>query len=197
MFNRLINRLKNFDISGLLHHEENIGGLAIGQDKIVLTYLNKKRRFGTDKKKFEAIFQKETLLPEGIIEKGVLKNRSQFLNNLKIIKNKTKLPSKSVIVSLPPTVAQPFIFEFFPNLSQKELNDAISLIIDSSLPLERTKIYVDWEEIKDEDFRKKKILLAMGIKELIDPYLEEIKNAGFVPVAVETHSWNLPRVIDF
>ncbi len=197
MFNRLINRLKNFDFSGLLHHEENIGGLAIGQNKIVLIYLNKKTLFETDKKKFEAIFQKEILLPEGIIEKGVLKNRSQFLNNLKIILNKTKLPSKSVIVSLPPTVAQPFIFEFFPNLSQKELNDAISLIIDSSLPLARTKIYVDWEEIKDEDSRKKKILLAMGIKELIDPYLEEIKNAGFAPVAVETHSWNLPRVIDF
>lgn len=103
-----------------------------------------------------------------------MKNPEAFLAGLKELQ-KNKPPSKSIIVSLPSASVQPFIFEFFPNLKQEEINNAVSLIINSSLPLPPEKIYADWEEIKDENLQKKKVLLGMGLKELIVPYLEVIK----------------------
>lgn len=187
MFNQLIKRFKNLNLADLIYYEEKVGGLSIDEDKIVLTYLEDA----------EIIFQKEVSLPIGTIENGVLKNPDQLLSALKKLQENKKLPSKSVIVSLASIVSQPFIFEFFPNLKLEEINEAINLIVDSSLPLEKDKIYVDWEEIGIEKFRENKFILAMGIKELINPYLEVISKSGLAPIATETHAWSLARAIDF
>ncbi len=187
---KLLNRFKNIDLSGLLHHEEKIGGLAVDENGVFLTYLVKNKEGKEDE-----IFKKEISLPIGTIENGILKNSEAFLAGLKELQ-KNKPPSKSIIVSLPSIVVQPFIFEFFPNLKQEEINNAVSLIINSSLPLPPEKIYADWEEIKDENLQKKKVLLGMGLRGLIDPYLEVIKKADFAPVALETHSWSLGRLFN-
>lgn len=187
---KIINRFKNIDLTGFLHHEEKIGGLAISEDGVCLTYLWRDK----DGKE-QTIFQKEISLPVGAIDAGILKNPEALLAGLKEL-TKDKLPSKSVIVSLPSLAVQPFIFEFFPHLKQEEINSAVSLIINSSLPLSPEKIYADWEEIKNENIKKKKVLLGMGLKELIEPYLEIIKKADFAPVALETHGWSLGRLFD-
>lgn len=187
MFNQLINRFKNIDFNNLIYYEEKIGGLSVNEDKIVLIYLEGE----------EIIFQKEVSLPIGTIENGVLKNPDQLFSALKKIQEDKKLPSKSVIVSLPSIVAQPFIFEFFPNLKIEETNEAINLIVDSSLPLEKDKIFVDWEEIGVDKLRENKFLLAMGIKESISPYLEVVSKSGLAPIATETHAWSLARAINF
>ena len=106
-FKKLLNRFKNIDLSGLLHHEEKIGGLAIDENGVFLTYLVKNK----DGKE-EEIFKKEISLPIGTIENGILKNPEAFLAGLKELQ-KNKPPSKSIIVSLPSASVQPFIFEFF------------------------------------------------------------------------------------
>ena len=188
IYQKIIEKVKNLNLADLIHYEEKVGGLSIDENKIILTYLNKDA---------EIIFQKEVSLPVGTIENGVLKNPEQLLLALKKAQENKKLPSKSVVISLPSIIAQPFIFEFFPNLKLEEINEALRLIIDSSLPLEKDKIYVDWEEIGIEKFREKKFLLAMGIKELIDPYLEVVSKSGLAPIATETHAWSLSRAVDF
>lgn len=187
----IINRLKNFNFAKLLYHEEKIGGLSITEEKIHLTYLGEKG---------EILFEKEIPLAPDTVLSGVLKNETELLQALKQLESKEKLLSRSVIVSLPTTVAQPFIFEFFPNLKQEEITNALSLIVDSSLPLSKEEIYADWEEIavpQSAEFQKKKFLLAMGIKSLIDPYLAALKKSNLVAVACETHGWSLPRATDF
>lgn len=200
-------RWRNFDWTAFLYRRESVGGLAVSEKGVSLTFLpgsgsattktNPVRKDGlSNGAHSEPSLQKDIALPPGTIERGELKDKTKLAAAFKELQSGLKLPSRSVVVSLPVSVAQPFIFEFFPNLKPAEIADAIAIIIDSALPLPADKIYTDWEEIGVSEFKKRKFLLAMGVKDLIAPYLDAIKQSGLTPIALETHGWSLGRALD-
>lgn len=176
-------------LARVLHREERVGGLSITDDAIALVYLDHPRDVVTPP---SVLFQKEVPLPTGVVVDGVLMKPDELSRILRDFFSH-KLPSHSVVLSLPSFAAQPFVFSFSPTLQEQEIKNAIELTIDSAIPLARRDSYVDWEAVPASDFKKKRVLLAMGVKRIIDPYFHALKQAGFVPVVCETHGWGISR----
>lgn len=186
MLRMTLEKLKNLDLGARIHHEKIVGGLVITEEKIMLMYLAGGQR----------VFREEAALPAGTIEGGALRKKENLVAALETLRRRKELPSTSIVLSLPAVVAQPFIFELFPNLRHEEVSGAISLAADSSLPLPRKEIYVDWEEWKGErpvELSRRRILFLMGVRALIDPYLEALVKAGFAVVAAEVHPQSFLR----
>lgn len=179
-------------LTRMFRREEHVGGLVVTDDAIALTFL---KPTGDPTKSGGVLFEHEVPLSPGTIRGGTLVNRAAFAEALRAFAGK-KLPSRSVVLSLPPSVAQPFVFSFAPSLSSKEITTALELTVDSSLPLSRDAAYVDWEEIPGSELTKQRFLLAMGVKDLIDPYFAVLKDEGFVPIVCETHGWGVGRMLD-
>ncbi|GEM_PF-3320946 len=191
----MFSKFHTIDWSGAIHREEKVGGLTITDQKIVLVYLEKSGKSGES-----ILWREEAPLEPGVIEAGVLKKPEALVLVLERFLEDKKLPSRSVILSLPATTAQPFVVDLVPNLETAEVKNAVGLLIESSLPVTRNEAYIDWQELPGNlglGFERKKILLAVGIKALIDPYLTAVGQAGFAPVACETHSWSLSRSVNF
>ncbi len=183
---------KSLDVSGLLQRQEQIGGLAITEQGVSLVFAPSTRKGIAGSRK---AFEKQVPLAEGTIVDGMLVKEAPLLQALQALKTKARLPSRSVVVSLPATVAQPFLFELLPHLTDEEAANAVSLLMDASLPLPKGERYTDWQEyeISRTEGVRRRAMVAMGTKSQIDPYLSAIQKAGFVPVACETHTWSLVR----
>lgn len=198
---KLAENLRKYDFSKLLYHEQKVGGLSVTAEKISLTFLALPKGesfpegdfFG---KEIKVLMQKEIPLTEGVVEGGVLKNPPAFVEALKKLVSDPQIPSRFVVASLPVNSAQPFVYEFFSELRPDELAGAVSLQALSSLPLPEEEIYFDWEEVKTAKLDRKRILLAMGAKKALNPYLESFKAGGLAAVACETYAWSLPREIN-
>ncbi|MBI2515228.1 PilN domain-containing protein [Candidatus Wolfebacteria bacterium] len=180
-----MNAKKRFDWKARLYHEEKIGGLCVFENEMMLSFLAEDGE--------NVIFERVVHLEPGIIESGVLVKKDDLVKKLRELASVHGLPSRSIILSLSAEAGHPFVFDFFPTLTDQEIEDALQLIVESSLPLGKGKIYADWEEIKQENFAKRKFLLGMGIKSIIDPYLAALGEAGLTAVAVETHPWSMGR----
>ncbi|MEN9558699.1 MAG: Type pilus assembly protein PilM [Candidatus Parcubacteria bacterium] len=191
------------DVSGMLQHQEQIGGLAITERGVSLVFASPSYKSDTASR---VLFEKLVPLAEGTIVSGVLMKEAPLLQALQALKTKiktkthtnAKAPSWSVVVSLPARTAQPFLFELLPHLTTEETTNAVSLLIDASLPLPKEERYADWEEytVSRTEGMRRRAMVAMGLKRLIDPYLAVIQKAGFVPVACETHAWSVLRSLE-
>ena|SRR3989344_438670 len=186
---KLFSRLRHITVSDMLHSKERIGGIAVTENAVVITYMAPDPG-GSGK---DIFFQGEIALPAGTIVSGALKNEKALLSALQAMRADNKLSSPSVILSLPHITAQPLVYDFANSTTPEETKNALSLLSSSALPLPQSQIYVDWETMPSSNPGSKRFLLAMGVKELIDLYLHTFEQAGFSPIACETHAWSLPR----
>jgi len=167
-------------LASLFYPEEKISGLEIGEDRIRFLFLNKSGMV------FYIILQESIKLEEGVIENGKIKNKEKLIKTLKTLWQKVepKVKSSYVILTIPSANIYSQVFKF-PNLPSNEIASALELGLGLSLPLPLNEINYNWQEIKPLVKTNKEIILSLIKKDIINPYIEAVKEAGFIPFALE------------
>ncbi len=134
-----------------------------------------------------------------IIVKGEVKKEEELSSILKEgLKNpeKGKITTKYVVCSLPEEHSFIRVLQL-PKISLQETKEAIKWEIEQNIPLGIDEVYFDWEIIvnNDKGLDHQDILIAAIPKNIVDPYMSVLKNAGFIPVAMEVESISVVRSV--
>lgn len=139
-------------------------------------------------------------LPPGIIIGGQIKDRKNFLEALKmlhkqIMGNKVTGSRISVVVSLSSIGIYTQVFTL-PFIEGDSLDKAVQLNIQMISPLDFATAYSGWQFAhRDTDNLRIEILSAFISRKIIDDFSTSLKEANFIPVAVESRALSLTRLI--
>lgn len=95
--------------------------------------------------------------------------------------------SKQVVCALPESDIFTKILQL-PKMTDDELEEVIKLEIDKIVPFSISELYLDWERVKtgnEKSNEKDNILVVAAPQKLIHSYLEAIKKAGLVVIALD------------
>jgi len=177
-------------ISHILKPKIEIGGLDVSDSGIA--YLS----VGPETKR---VVKTSIKLNPGIVNRGRVKNISEFVLNLKklhklITSKENKVIPIVVSISDENVYTQVFSLPAFEN---KALDEAIKLNLQVVSPIEFSKTYSDWERINKEDASgvEVDILASFVEKEIADPFFSALSQANFLTIAIEQKASSLFRVI--
>lgn len=168
-------------------------GLDISDSSIKIIQLKKSGKF------FKLASWGETQIDSGVIENGEIKNEDKFLELLKqAIKNVKgeKVKTKNVVVSLLEKKTFLGIIQL-PTMTKEELRSAITFQAENYIPLPINEVYFDFQVIPLDSKIKDRcdVLLIAFPKKIIDQYLTIFKKAGISPIALESESQAITRVL--
>ncbi|MCX6737956.1 MAG: type IV pilus assembly protein PilM [Candidatus Parcubacteria bacterium] len=140
---------------------------------------------------------KGTLLPEGIIQGGEVKDVEKLADFIKKVAEKLKgLDTRQVIISLPEEKSFIRLLRM-PSMTKYEIKEAVLFEAENYIPFSIDKVYLDSQIVnpigREKDYVE--VLLAALPKKTIDPYITAIYNAGLIPVAMETESQATARAL--
>jgi hypothetical protein len=166
-----------------------VGGLEISDTALKFASLSKGR------------IKTEILrLPPGIVDSGVVVNKEQFEEALRVLRSKILQKTKSrnkvnVIVSLSSARFYSQVFSL-PLLESDNLEKAIALNMQMASPADSSKIYSDWQIInRDEKTGKIDVLTSFIDKDVVDGIIKSLDKSSFVTVALESKTLSLARLI--
>lgn len=139
-------------------------------------------------------------LPPGIVEKGEIKNKEQFLAALKELHNQIVGPRKArkkigVVVSLSSVDIYSQTFSL-PVIEGENLERAVQLNIQMTSPIAVSETYSGWQILgEDKTSVRLEILSAFIKRELVDEMISALRAANFVPHSLESRGLSLTRVI--
>ncbi len=181
----ILNKLSGF-FQWLMLPKEPLVGLEFSDSSLRIGQINKKG----------ALKKEGFLLEPGIIEEGVVKDKTRLVAQLKTLKaqfmpdRKEKL---SVIAIIPPPRVYAQVFTL-PKLNEVKEAEAIKLNLQSLTPTDYAQVYADWERLHEKDGNVE-YLGAFARREFVDVYVDALQEAGFTTVAVEFPALALARAI--
>lgn len=128
-------------------------------------------------------------LEEGIIVKGRIVKAEVLSEAIKVALKKAKkgvIKDRYVVSCMPE--AESFIRIIkLPNLPEEELVSAVRWEFEQHIPLALNEVYLDWQKVgkKGNDLE---VLVAAAPRKLVESYTQVIKDAGLIPLAMETES---------
>ena len=137
------------------------------------------------------------IIPEGIIESGVIKNKEKLVNFLKFIKE--ELGVTYAIGSLPEERA--FLSRIkLPLMDYKDIRNAIEAQLEEYIPLSVNDVIFDFELLGEVTSSRGEagyldINLVAFPKLVTETYGDAFKEAGFVPLAFEMETQSLIRAV--
>jgi len=170
--------------------EEPIAGLAIDERSLRLMLLGPDE---TDETKTVIKIAAEESLPEGVVERGLLKNPAGLAASLQKLTEKTGYTPTYVVLSLPSELTYSKIFYFPKAITGEKLEETMMVTIGFNLPVKPEDVYLDWEKL---DTERNELFLATIMKPVADSYTTALEAAGIRTVALESHLASLTRVID-
>jgi len=186
--------MKLKDFSKYFINKEYIGGLSIRDGNLNFVL------FSPDAtKKILATFEAE--LPEGAVVEGILQKPEilkPILDSLRHSPALKKIKHLYLIVSLESGTVYHKVFDL-PQVQPMELSAAVDLNLKMLSPIKFEESYSDWELMGDiilQDSFKYRINSVFAKKEVVDPYLKILGEAGFIPLAVEFNAFGLWRLFN-
>ncbi|GMQ94990.1 MAG: hypothetical protein BMS9Abin13_100 [Patescibacteria group bacterium] len=178
------------NLLSLFTKDEPIGGLEISETHVRLAFLKLE-----DKKNFSVKIKalEEISLPAGVIQEGRVKDITKLVISLKELLAKTGA-LRYIIISLPSDTIYFHTYSFPKTLGDKKLEETMQLTVGFQLPIDPDTVYLDWEKMSAEE--KNEIALAAAPKEVINAYLEAMRQVNIKTVAVEFHSLSFLRVAE-
>lgn len=172
---------------------EDIAGLEVGDETLRLLLLREKGG------KFFVLGSNEVDLPKGAASGGVIKSREKVVAAFKKLRSSGKprrVKTPNIIVSFGQKHIWSQVFDF-PPLKDEELAAAVSLNAQSFSPIPWSESYIDWQKIPEGEPGRPEarifVLVSMIRKQVIDPWLDVMKEAGFQVVALESKAASLSR----
>lgn len=166
-----------------------VGGLEISDSAMRFIYF--------DGREWKMILLR---LPPGVLENGQVKNREKFIEAVKALRNHipsqtTRHEKTSVVVVLNSVNVYSQVFSL-PLLEGESLNQAIQLNVQMISPIETSQAYSGWQLVsKDQSALRLEILSAYINRQSVDEMSVILKDAGFLPVAVESRALALMRLL--
>ncbi len=182
MLTKFFRALKNFLVSPL-----NIGALEISSTSLKYLLI-----------RGSTIVQASLRLPPGVVEKGIVKNREVFLAALRNLHLQIAPSQKpiNVILTVPSNLVFAQAFNV-PMVAKENLSEAIKLNLQMVSPNKIEDSYYDYQEIKiNKDMGHLDLLGAFTNMGPINEYEKALREANFVPVAVEFPGLSLARLIN-
>jgi type IV pilus assembly protein PilM len=116
---------------------------------------------------------------------------------LKTITKEMGTTTTAAIASLPPFSAFTVLIDF-PQMDQKQLEQAIVYQAKQYVPMPLSEVALDWQKIAeytdDQGFVHQKVLLISVAKEQIEKYQRMFKEAGLSLRALEVESLSIARI---
>ena len=134
-------------------------------------------------------------IPEGTVEKGIIKNIEVFGSSLAEIKSKAfpkKIDSPYVAVKLAEEHTFFRTIEL-PDMKPDEIDEAIQWEAESNIPLPLEKVYLSWETLPEKKDKNISILLAATSKDVIDSIISVLDRYNLIPLFIEPESTSLVR----
>ena len=157
-------------------------------------------------------------IPEGVMERGEIKNMDKAVEALiKLLHTtKGKVKSHAVVSCLPEVKTFIKIIELEPNTTTEGVKKAILNEIEQNIPLPSSEIYFDWQILSNENEEKQlfsledkkrqekkeiskkkkmRVLLGAAPKKLVEDYLVLLERSGLDPTALEIEAVAIGRAI--
>ncbi|MFC1612573.1 pilus assembly protein PilM [Patescibacteria group bacterium] len=166
-------------------------GLDIGDKSIKLADVKLKKNLKGEKRLTLTALH-ECNLPPGIIYKGEIKNPPAVAEAIReCTKNVSGalLSTRAVVASVPESRCY-FKIIRAPQKTKQNINDFIAKNIGQHFPLEKNKLYFDWQFIDAE-----RVAIAAAPKNLIDSYTAVIEQADLIPLSMELESMAIVRAL--
>ena len=132
-------------------------------------------------------------IPEGIIEKGEIKQKNKLVDFLKTVKD--KLRSKYIIASLPEEKV--FVSKIqIPMMKKEYIRESIELQLDQYIPLSAKEAVFDFDII-GEDYKNNHIDINLTVfpRTFVEEYKNVFLGAGFAPLVFEMEAQAFTRAV--
>jgi len=139
-------------------------------------------------------FYQDFPLPPNLLLKNEIKNDQEFIKFIIGIKTQLNIEKEEIIVGLSEDKSFSYTITL-PPLEPHEINQAIAYKTASFLPFAYKNEYLDWMLIETLPDKNKRVLLCAIPKEIIDKFTTCLLSANLHPVAFETTSLSLFRLI--
>lgn len=128
-----------------------------------------------------------------ILNGGKIINPELFKKTLYHLVKKSKKRASCVSISLPEKYALTRELSF-PNLSDREIEEAVRWQAKNIFPLPLDEMYLDWKIIPSETGEKEIFLVALP-KRLVDDLISIVTSLGLRPVNIQTSATCLARML--
>ena len=160
-------------------------GMDISDFSIKVAQLERKR------KTFELRSFNRVAIPEGIIEEGVIKKEKELIKIIKKSITEAKgEPIKTLyaVCSLPEQHAFIKIIQL-PLMNLEEVRKAIKWEAEANIPFPLDEVYLGWQVIhSDKPTDHLDVLINAAPKNLVDNYLNALREADIEPIVFEIES---------
>ncbi|NUQ57191.1 MAG: pilus assembly protein PilM [Candidatus Paceibacter sp.] len=132
-------------------------------------------------------------IPEGVIERGEIKQKEKLAEVLRPIQKKLK--NRLVMASLPEEKA--FLSRVkFPLMPEKEIRGSIELQLDECVPLSAAEAIFDFDVISrsDEEGHMDINIIAFS-KTFVEQYRDVLRESGYIPAAFEMEAHAFARSV--
>lgn len=133
-------------------------------------------------------------LPTGLIIDGEITQEKKLAQFLKETKAKIALKDRLVVVGLSEARASTHSLTL-PVVEPQEIDSAVRFEADSFLPFPYKDEYLDWMLIEKTSQNKARILVSAVPKRIINSYTQCLASASWQPIAFETTSLSLLRLL--
>ena len=169
-------------------------GLDISDLSLKIARLRKKQKKG-----FTLVSVGEQEIKPGIVKDGIIKDEDALV---KIIKKGIsevrgdKIRTEYVVCSLPEEKGFLEVIQM-PKMEEADLKKAIRYEAENHIPLSADKVYLDSQIIRPAHNHTKyvEILTVAFPKEVVNPYVSCLKEAGLQPRALELESLAIARAL--
>ncbi|MEK7593149.1 MAG: pilus assembly protein PilM [Patescibacteria group bacterium] len=169
----------------LFSYQPLVGGLEINDLNLRFAYIKK-----------EKVFSASVKLEPETIKDGKIQNRQNFIKALSQLHSQIASHSRKkicVIATIPDNNVYAQIFNL-PESAETQLEEAAKLNLQMISPIDFERAYSDWQAVGKSRENGLEILGAFIQSELIDELDDSLREAGFVPVAIEFSSLSLARL---
>ncbi|MFZ2154269.1 MAG: pilus assembly protein PilM [Candidatus Moraniibacteriota bacterium] len=173
----------------IINFKDNASGLSIEDDRLRIVRLEDRRikNYGS------------LMVPEGVIVDGEIVDKVEFFKVLDKLFKETrpkKIKVKKVRIAL--SESKSFLrLISMPNMSEKEIGEAIKWEIEANIPLSLDQVYYDWQLVgnifSDQGDSDIKVLVLAASKRMVDQYSEILEEFGLEVIGIESETTALAR----
>lgn len=171
---------------------KSVVGLDIGSSILKAVQLKKVK----ENYELEA-FDTLPLLPEVIIE-GSINESMKLIDSIKELYKKAKIKSKNVVISISGHSSVIIKRISLPQMTEDELNESIKFEAEQYMPFDIDDVNLDFQIIgpsPEEEGQMDVVLVALK-KDIINEYINVIKEAGLNPIIVDIDSLALENMYE-
>lgn len=170
-------------------------GLDIGSYALKAVELEKKGEF------FRLLSFGSTPTPTGAPFSESELDQKELATAFKELLKEAKIKSRQVVTAFPESLIFTRVIEM-PEISEKELANAIKYEAEQYVPMPVSDVKLSWMILEKEqgirnkgEKRKMKVLLVAAPLSLVDRYVATLRMAGLEPVALETETVAIVRCL--